>query len=229
VSVLNPVPIRRPSGFTLVEVLVAMTLFSLILTGLFGSLYASGRSWESAESRMVLNDQRRLVTTFVRQRIEQAVPLRIAGREEPRMLFRGGADELDFVAPLPAHSGGAGLHQLKLRVRTVVEGRRALILDYVPVAGTDAQQRLDDQNAKSVEVATELQSVEFAYHGSREPDVPPRWHDTWQDADVLPEFVRLRFNVDRDQSSWPELLIPIRAREVRGQNQFMIFERAADS
>jgi len=225
----HPIRIHIRSGFTLVEVLVAMTLFSLILTGLFGSLYASGRSWASAESRMVLNDQRRLVTTFVRQRIEQAVPLRVTSGNESRMLFRGSTDELDFVAPLPAHSGGAGLHYLKLRVRTVADGRRALMLDYVPVANTNFEQDLDDPRADSVELATELRSVEVSYYGSQERDAPPRWHDTWQTADALPEFVRLRFDADAEQSSWPELLIPIRARDVRGQNQFMIFERTADS
>ena len=98
-STLSPV---ADEGFTLLEVLVALTLFSFILIMLYGSLYSTGRSWQASEVQAQGNDDKRLILSFIRRQIEQVAPVLQVDEKENRLLFKGDQAALQFVSNLPA-------------------------------------------------------------------------------------------------------------------------------
>ena len=103
---------RNQRAFTLVEVLLAVTLFSVITTLLYGGLYAAGRQWRATDERLAINEAQRLADNVIRRYVSQTVPLFMATEEQSRLYFKGEPDTLEFVAQLPAHQGAAGLHFL---------------------------------------------------------------------------------------------------------------------
>jgi general secretion pathway protein J len=210
-------------GFTLVEVLIGLVLFSFILTALSSSFYGASRAWKASGRGQQDNDTRRLGDAFLRRTLQQTVPLVVIDGQNRRLLFSGSPDHLTLVAPLPAHAGGAGLYRLDLAVAETAEGRSALMLRYRQVAGHVYSENIEDASGKSLTLLPGVTAVHFSYFGAAKANVPPTWTDSWRDADRLPQFVRIDFTPVDPSRFWPSLVIPLRVRAVRGQPEFVLY------
>ena len=54
-------------GFTLLEVLVALTLFSLIAMMAYSGLRTGGRTWDANQDRILISEDIRIVQGFLRR------------------------------------------------------------------------------------------------------------------------------------------------------------------
>ena len=61
--------LRQARGFTLIEILVSLTLLGIIFLLLFSCLYTSNKSWIAGEKKISRNDEVRLVSHFLRRHI----------------------------------------------------------------------------------------------------------------------------------------------------------------
>lgn len=215
----------RNTGFTLVEILVALTLFSLVLVMVFNGLYSAGLSWQKGEDQSDINDTQRLELAFLRRQLSEAVPLiRIDGIENP-VLFKGGRDFIRFVSGLPAHRGGGGLDVLNVQIEQH-GSEKDLVLAYRPVmVETDffddgAQEDWDRQV-----LLTDIDRVEFDYYGNRNIKDAPAWYDNWESTDRLPEAVRIQITSSNPRQYWPEMVIPVYTQVIKGQPQFTMDTR----
>ena len=207
-------------GFTLIEILVAVTLLGLLMAALFGGVRLGVRAWETSGTR--LDDRARLaaVQDFLRDRLTEAYE---AGDQatgevvEPG--FVGEPDRLSFVTLMPEHMG-AGFHHMVLALNAAADGPDLAVTWWPsePGAGTAAA-NAPLPNATSEEAATARDAVHsrvllahvaelhFAYFGEVQRKQPPVWSETWhQPLPPLLVRVRLRFP-DRDGRSWPDLIV----------------------
>jgi len=212
----------QSQGFTLVELLVALTLFSLILVMIFSALHATSRSWQIGEKKITANDEQRLELAFIRKHLSQAIPLiRIDGREN-RILFKGESEAVHFISRLPAHRGGGGLYLVSLVVSELDFGK-GLSFKYQPVGpDIDAFDLLDSDKIKTVELIAGIETIEFSYFGRETLDDDPHWHGRCDIKDRLPELITLQITDTESGRYWPELIIPIRTQHVKGQLQLTI-------
>jgi general secretion pathway protein J len=189
-------------GFTLLELLVAMTLLALLMAALAGGLRFGGRAFEAGELR-VDHLERVLVTHgFLRRQLGAAWPLwdEEAG-DGGAVLFEGEADSLRFVAFLPEHLGGGEMHLLVLREERGPL-RRDLVLDWEPL-------RAELAPPHTAVLLEDVAEVRFAFRGLRELETAaPPWRERWRDMSALPELVRLSVRFpDGDRRSFPDLVI----------------------
>jgi len=187
-------------GFTLVELIIALSLTAMIAAFAYGGLHLGMRGWDRAGQMASSSDEARVAWTFIRARLSQARPVARVEQDESRIQFEGHADRVRFVAPAPAQQG-AGLYVYALRVE-----EDSLWLDYGLY--------LPDLDAPSAEPPRRLiQGLDgrpvFSYFGAARPDDDPRWHDGWDRHDRLPERVRVELRVAGE--AWPAWIIPIRA------------------
>jgi len=82
---MNP----RAQGFTLLELLIGMTLVGFILSLLFAGLNLGTRSWEAGEKRMVTSSRQAVVVGFIRRALEQTYLLRWRMDDEDQLAFAG--------------------------------------------------------------------------------------------------------------------------------------------
>jgi general secretion pathway protein J len=216
---------NRPqsAGFTLIEILIGLTLLSLIMLMLFSGLHGAGKSWSRGEDKINRTDELRLTSQFIRQRLSQVVPIVWINKNERRLAFKGTPDALYFIAPLPAHRGGGGLYQLAIKLNRE-EAQQYLVLVY-RLALPD-QQNFDFSspgNDESAVLAGRINRVEFAYFGNTAPDEEPQWQDRWDSTELLPQMVRIIFSPADLQTGWPEILVRIHPQAVNGQPQFFQF------
>jgi general secretion pathway protein J len=194
-------------GFTLLELLVSMTLLALVLGLLFGGLRTGTRVWEESARRG--DDLARLqaVHGFLRRQLGELQPLAQRQRNlAPRSTFSGAREEVSFTGFLPAHFGFAGFQVIGLGVVEDDDGRHLGVWWYPFDPDGEPPPRLpEEQRTLLIE---DVDEVEFAYYGAPGRRAEPQWNDLWEDMEHPPRLVRLRVAfADGDPRTWPELVV----------------------
>ena len=199
-------------GFTLLEVLVALVLFSLLLMMLYGALFSGARSVRAGDIMARENDDKRLVLSFIRRVTGEVVPMIRRDKQGARLLFRGADASLQFVSRLPAHHAGSGIYFVSLETED-----DELLLKYLPLA-RDKDLFTEDTFVDSEEISLlgDIEAIDLDYFGRDKPDAEAAWHDDWDDKARLPDLIRLTFTLD-EPGSWPPLVIAVRAQAVQEQ------------
>ncbi len=199
---------RAESGFTLLELLVSMTLLGLIALLLAGGLRFGTRAWETQAERSHAGGELVALQGFLRRQLEQAFQPFQDG-DDPRYLFEGTRDGLRFTAPLMARAAPAGLHHLDLRLND----ERQLVLSWRPAEPDEGfgSRARPWRREVLLEGAEELG---FAYLPApeRRGGVELRdWRDEWRDEPDVPALLRLRVRfATSDARVWPDLLVASR-------------------
>lgn len=203
-------PIRRSQGFTLLELLIGMTLVGFILSLLFAGLNLGTRSWEAGEQRMVTSSRQAVVVDFIRRAIEQTYPLRWRVDEEDRLAFAGDAESLRFVGTVAMHDGASGNHLIALDLVDGETGRDLVMRWQLPDPGGAPGFEPIEQAEPKVLIKA-VKEMALAYFGAQSETEDPAWHDQWLDQKTLPELIRLQLTMENGET-WPDIVAAPRAR-----------------
>lgn len=202
-------PMRRSQGFTLLELLIGMTLVGFILSLLFAGLNLGTRSWEAGEQRMVTSSRQAVVVDFIRRAIEQTYPLRWRVGEEDRLAFAGEAESLRFVGTVAMHDGASGNHLIALDLVEGETGRDLVMRWQLPDPGAPGFEPIEQAEPKVLIKA--VQEMALAYFGAQSETEDPAWHDQWIDQKTPPELIRLQLTMENGET-WPDIVAAPRTR-----------------
>ena len=208
---------KNDSGFTLVDILISLTLFSVILVLVFSALYTSNKSWIASVRQIEANEEQRIVLTFIKRHLSQMTPiLRLDGKEN-NLVFKGEENSIHFVSSLPAHRGGGGLYLLTLQLD------KDLILRYqIVTTDIDFETEPYSEKVKSQILISDIEDIKFSYFGSEKRNDVPGWHGQWKDKKRLPDLISLLITSKNSTHYWPEVLIPVHTQTITGQPQFTL-------
>jgi general secretion pathway protein J len=212
-------------GFTLVEIMIALTLLSMILLLLFGSLHTVNRSWQSGLEKIDKNDEIRLVSDFIRRQITQTVPLLWINKDGDRLVFYGEQNELTFTSTLPSHRGGGGLYFMTLKVNETGKSKQLGLNYYRANPGISPFDPPPVDEQTHVLLLENIDIINFAYYGQDNSDDDPKWHDSWQNEQTLPKLVRLNIHQSEPERSWPVMTMAIPSKHTQGQPQYILQDR----
>jgi general secretion pathway protein J len=198
---------KRAAGFTLLEVLAALVLLALLLVGVYSGIASASRSVRSGTAAIERTDQMRSAQQFLRRELAQSVaePIGHTDRGEP-IYFRGSAQEMRYVAPLPGYLGKLGpqLQQLQLVDDGQGGQRLELRLALLPPDGQPARPLGEPQV-----LFDHIKQGSFSYSGVDTQGQPVPWSPQWADGRVLPLLVRIELE-PQGRGSWPRLDVPLR-------------------
>lgn len=197
-----PLPQRPQQGFTLIELVIAMTLMSLILTILFGGLRLAGRSWDAGTARADKSNEMRLVETLVTRTVRQLYPLVWQDASGSRLSFAGGPNAVMFTAPLPAHSGIAGIYLISLELKR--DGNHQELLMRRQIYRPDMREL--SEKAETTVLLEDITRAGFSYFGSQGSQDAPQWTESWEGAMAVPQIIRLSLATDQP---WPDIVAPV--------------------
>jgi general secretion pathway protein J len=182
------------AGTTLIELLVGLSLLSLMAVLLLGGLHLGLRVWESGSARQSFEQQLERTDSFLRQLLgESSLAIGLAPAAQPGLAktgqawgFLGGPAELRFMAPLPYQLGSAGRYAFELSGHSTREG-----LDLVLVWGRMDPGPAGSSASSQTVLLTDIQSLRLAYFGRLPGDAAMSWHEDWSGENGLPTLIRL--------------------------------------
>lgn len=197
---------EKQRGFTLMELLVAMTLLGILMAALFGGLRLGTRVWEASDRTLDQSSQAEVIREFLRTRLEQTLPVTgSASDDREETLFRGDRTALRFVSSMPISFGNQPfLLELLLRHRNTSGPIGDLVLRWRALDGAPDGGELDTGERVLIEDVAE---IAFGYFGGREQRAMA-WSSHWREQETLPALIRieLRFPAD-DQRRWSPLVV----------------------
>lgn len=189
---------RHARGFTLLELLIGMTLVGFILTLLFAGLSLGMRSWEAGERHMVSSSQQAVIVDFIRRTLEQAYPLRWRVDDEEQLAFSGESESLRFVGSVPRHDGASGNFLVELDLVDGETGRDLVMRWQFPDPRAPGFGPLEQ--AKPKVLAKAVREMTLTYFGAESEAEEPAWHDQWIHQKAPPELIRLQLVMENGES-----------------------------
>jgi general secretion pathway protein J len=104
---------KSQKGFTLIEVILAMTIFALMGTVLYGAFSLGHSAVEKSQRSFENNQKLRAVDELVGSYIRSAYPYRLSP-QDAALLFAGEETELTFVSSFSRAMGGRGMAKVRL-------------------------------------------------------------------------------------------------------------------
>jgi general secretion pathway protein J len=191
-------------GFTLLELLVALTIFGFLLVALNHGVQTGLGIW-NVQSRRVsttwdLDATARLLRTLLTQIPTSPAASINPGSPAVAIAFNGNADKLSFVGDLLTGFGTDSMADITLQLH----GKR-LIVDWQP-----HRHELTGSPSRSTvsEILSGVDRLQFAYWGLPSPTAAaPTWLAAWE-GPGLPDLVRIRLGFGQgDPRHWPDLIV----------------------
>ena len=210
---------KTAAGFTLLELLVAMTVLG-VLTGLLATGLSFGaRIWEREQTQLEQWAELQMVHDVIRRTVGEAWPLSVPTETgTPRAAFVGSSTSMAFLGPPPAQSLAGGIYHYGLLSRSGPEGVRLVLTwglrnpDRTQPTGrrgrTTLIRREHSGDDKEVILVDRVVNAEFSYFGVGDNDERPRWWSSWENAAKLPLLVRMHIEFPPgDRRKWPDLVV----------------------
>ena len=232
---------------TLIEVLVAVALLSMLSAGLFTALQIGATSWQTTRDRLMMDRRVATANAILHSSFASIVPLEA---EVPReraiglarlLFFQGEPGSMRFVSSYSVTEGmRGGLRIVELQVSSARKGLRILLnqLPYLgPLsAGSLVVDRVPEQSLPrgriifapiramptSLIIADGLAQCSFSYmRRSRRIGEPSVWLPYWGERDSLPAAIRVNLSPSsREPRALPvSITTAVRAEWAPGDGQ----------
>jgi general secretion pathway protein J len=201
---------RGQGGFTLLEILMALTLMAVLLAGAFSGIRAAIKAMDSGEAAIDRVNRLRVAQEFVRHELSRTLPLAF-GHDKgtgTNFVFQGEHDFLRFVAPMPGYLSRGGPYVQTLELARGQHGMQLLFTNSM-LNGFD----LDKLGSEKVEPVLLLDGIahgRFEYRGYDEHGELGDWERDWKDPSRTPVMVRIALDLNEDSHlTWPQMDIPL--------------------
>ncbi|HSF94344.1 MAG TPA: prepilin-type N-terminal cleavage/methylation domain-containing protein [Thermohalobaculum sp.] len=209
-TVTAPTGKHRQAGFTLVELLVAMTLLAFLSLSLFGGLRFGARSWDAVVGSSAERDAIASTQTFLRARLsEMTAPSPDRPDPEDEIGRLGGSEtSVEFTAPWLSALSLGGLYRFTLWHDDEEDGR--LMLRWQPdEAIEDSGEDLGDLVGERV-LLDGVSDVALSYYGITDEDDQPDWRDRWENPERPPQMLRLELEFADAGVVWPAFIVALK-------------------
>ncbi|HEX9786554.1 MAG TPA: prepilin-type N-terminal cleavage/methylation domain-containing protein [Candidatus Binatia bacterium] len=179
------------AGFTLIEVMLALSIFALLGTILYGAFALSHRAVDKSQASAARNQKQRSVADLLGSYIRSAYPYRHSPQEQT-VFFDGASDSLAFVSAYSHGMGGRGMAMIHISVDGNGGAQAALRLEEVTPVRLDADEGLAGESHRVI-LEDRVEGMRIAY---LDPEAEAEvWEERWDGKErrMLPRAVRFSY------------------------------------
>ena len=198
------------SGFTLLELLISLTILAVIVVIVFGALRVGVRAWEKGEKDIDARQRHRIVLDLFKRQLTSISLKKVRNAGKQPFLLKGDNTFLEFISNVSLVPGNdLGIVYVKYIVRS--EDNNAHLAFYeknlVLLEKDFDTENLDDDSFH--ELIFGVQSISFQYYPKPMGTDDLNWQDTW-DPEVDSGFPKaVRMILKRDETTVPIYVIDL--------------------
>lgn len=207
----SPELLRSPGGFTLAELMIAISLTAVILVILLGAIRIGHRSVESGQAREEVSQRMRIISDRLTWLIRGAYPYTVEKDDELRVYFDGDSMSLGFVTTsTDPYSDGLedsiGFKWIKIFADS--DGLKMVEKIYF------LEDVFDDFGGNEYLFDPTVRTLQFEYLDSDPEEGTEDWVSEWEPdgKDYIPSAVRMLVTIELDGKVYelPEITATIR-------------------
>ena len=202
-------------GFTLMEVIVAISLLAFGLALTFATLRGATKATERAEIVAQRDERLRAVQTFLRTQLNAALPIAFVFDSETgeASFLRASSNKLEFVAIMPGYLSRGGPYLQTLEFARGSSGLQ-LVFQHQLLTSEGAL----DAEREPVVLLDGIAEGGFEIRKLDEQSRPGAWESAWDVSAQLPPLVRLKIRFNDNSRHWPEFVAATRLGGGQGGN-----------
>lgn len=172
------------SGFTLLETLIAITIFSLIAVIMAVTVKLCLRSVEKGDRKAESTERLRSVVRIIESQLQSFVPMMYSdnGTTKKLFYFKGASDSLVFVSNVSAWGRDRGIVAVKYEINP--DGDLSV---------TEWDMLTDKK--RSIILMTNMKGTSFNYTVHRPEDINSKTEADVNKTDYLPEYVQINARI----------------------------------
>lgn len=191
--------IKPANGFTLLELLLAISLVGMIVASISGGMHLGRRVWETGKASESLDELETAVRT-VSMFISKAKPILIsdvnAPADPPKSLLTGSSNMLRFPALSEGNEQWGGLIITDIGVDQ--QGSNSELTIWTTVlrynsGSVDANRSM----MRKASILTDISNFRLGYYGVIEKDHAPTWVDSWPSRPFIPLLISVSITAKR--------------------------------
>jgi len=204
-------------GFTLLEMLLAIVIFSLVIGVIFTSFRLGSSSWEKGERDIERYQKIRAINELIYREVRSCFPYILTPGELDTHVkfyaFFGKTDSLKFVSAASVQKINRGLSFIEFWVK---EGTGLMVGEVLALGPELAEVSLRDED-RALLIDPDVKNIQFRYFDKKSKDEKGEWEQTWDPRNKtgrdlrMPQAVQvsLEFDMGNNRVFNQEFIVPI--------------------
>jgi len=198
--------LNRVAGFTLLELIISITLVAIIVLIISVAANLGYRSFNSGEKKMNAVERLRSSLTIIDAQIQSGVPLTLEEGGVKQYYFAGEQDSLKFSTNYSIWGGQRGYVIVNYRLDTDDRGKRTLFA---------SEYKVGMENQKETKLLEGFDEITFDYYKQDATEEEGEWITQWVDEEMMP--IRIKINLVRGSNSL-SYIMPVRVGGAIGES-----------
>jgi hypothetical protein len=175
----------------LIEVVLALSIFALLGTILYGAFALSHRAVEKSQGLAARSQQQRSTADLLGNYVRSAFPYR-ASAQEQSIFFEGESDSINFISAYSHGSGGRGIAKVQIAASEDGDGHSQLSVEESTPVRVGADEGMPGHTQRVI-LRERIRDFRIGYLDPKADE--NAWQERWSGAEVrgLPRAVRLSF------------------------------------
>lgn len=198
---MRPTISNHHMGFTLLELLISLTIVGLIVVVIFGAFRIGVRAWEKGEKDIEIHQRQRIILNLIRRQLRSTFVRRLRDGDQQPFFLKGDNKSMEFWSCIPiVPRNQVGMVYAKYLIKPEDGGERERLIFYEKnLFWQDKDMELEDLDEDDFfELISGVHSIGFEYWKGEEGEETPKWQETW-DPDIdkgFPKAVKVTLKGD---------------------------------
>ena len=183
-------------GFTLLELLISLTILGVIVVIIFGAFRIGIRAWEKGEKDVESRQRQRIVLDLIKRQLASICLREVKDANQQALLLKGDNKSIEFVSYIPMVPGNQfGTVYVKYMVKPEDGGEREKLVFWEKnIVLLNKETDMNDLHEDDFfELFPRVQSIVFEYLKGRTDEETWQWQQTWDQTidEGFPRAIRV--------------------------------------